>query len=76
MGKALVPDDRQLFFNPIANGQGDGPVSMLRTGIGLSLERQEGFFIAQLAKRWEDGFAESPVAVAGFGDAKGVLDRF
>ena len=76
MRKTFVPDDRQLFFNSIANSVGDSSVSIMRAGIGHLLERQEDVFIAQSAKRWKDGFAEAPVAVADFGNAEGIFDGF
>ena len=54
MCEAFVSDDRQLFFNPALNGLGDGSISVVRTGIGLLFERQEGVIIGQLPKRWEN----------------------
>ena len=75
MGETFLPDDGQLLFDSFANFARQAAIPSESSFVGFLFQKSKGILILHPAEGRENGVAETPIAMAGFGDADSVLQR-
>ena len=75
MRKAFLSNDCQFLLDPLTDLGRQRTISLMCTRVGLFVKPGKCGFIRQPAKGRENRLTETPVAVAGLGDADGILER-